>query len=333
MINKKWIGILSLALIIMVAALGCGSKSQSTESQKIKLTKEFKYDNKKTVEFIESFQIEKGFPLSVTYSYCYVYSMKALGRKIDDKYQKKVISFIKKSQKKDGGFARDQNTDRSDAYSTYCAVWVLKNLNALDQIDTSKVERFIKSCTNKDGGFGFMPGQESQPINTYYNVAALQMLGKISNVNRSSIIKYLNMLQVDQGGFSLRKGIPASVQSTYAALQTYKILDGLANVNKEKTVAFLEKDQMKDGGFGYMVGETNITNPENTFYALSSLRLLGALDKAKVGPLSRFLKDRYSPGDGGFGDVYYGNSKYPSTAYGISCLVELGVLRGSEIEN
>ncbi|PIU27101.1 MAG: hypothetical protein COW32_10130 [Candidatus Aquicultor secundus] len=331
--NKTWIYSLSLIILLMIASTGCTSTPQAPKTQEgnlanqpLKLTKEFKFDKKKTGEFVEGAQLGKDFPLSTTYGYYYVYSMSALGQEIKKQHQDKLISALKKTQAEDGGFTWDTHTKGSDMYDTYCAVWTLKKLGALDQMDTAKVEEFIKSCSNKDGGFCLSPGQESRPIDTYYCVATLNTLGKLSSADKSSIEGYLKPLQAKDGGFALRKDIPGNVQCTYAALHVLNMMDLLDIVDKEKTTAFLVSDQAKDGGFGYMVGDKNINSPENAYYVLSSLRLLDSLDKIKAKPLSTFLKDRYV-GDGGFCDVYYGNSKYPSTYYGIGCLAELGYVK------
>lgn len=337
--NKIWICSLLFVFLITISVTGCTSTSQSPKTQKVvvldqplKLTKEFKFDKKKTVEYVEEPQYANNFPISTTYTYYYTYSMDALDRKIKEKFRDRLVTQLKKIQAADGGFTWDAHTKGSDIYDTYCAVWTLKTIGALDQIDTAKVEEFVKSCANKDGGYGFMPGQASQPIHTFSGVATLNMLGRISTVDKSSVVGYLTPLQAKQGGFAVKKGFPANVKCTYSALHTLKMLDSFDVVNKDKAISFLTSDQAKDGGFSYMVGDLNINTPENAYYALSSLRLLNGLDKLKAKPLSGFLRDRYSPGDGGFFDVYYGNTKYPSTFYGISCLAELGYLNSPDID-
>ncbi len=336
--NKVWICSLLLVVFIAVTISGCTSAQQSpkaienaaVQTQPLKLTKEFKFDKKKTGAYIEDSQYAKDFPISTTYGYYYAYSMEALDRGIKEKFKDKLIAGIKKTQATDGGFSWDTHTKGSDIYDTYGAVWTLKRLGALDKIDTAKVEDFVKSCANKDGGYGFMPGQASQPIHAFYGIATLELLGKLSNVDKSSVKGYLEPLQAKDGGFALKKGFPGNVQCTYAALHVLKILDLLDIVDNEKATTFLMRDQAKDGGFGYMVGDLNVNSPENAYYALSSLRLLGALDKIKAKPLSSFIRDRYTA-DGGFCDVNYGNTKYPTTYYGIGCMAELGYLKSPSI--
>ncbi|MHB8840234.1 MAG: prenyltransferase/squalene oxidase repeat-containing protein [Candidatus Aquicultor sp.] len=335
--SKLWICSLILITLATISIAGCASEQKSPTTkdanvlnQPLKLSKEFKLDKKKMSAYIEEPQIAKDFPVSTTYGYYYAYSMSALDREIKKEFQDKLIAALKNMQASDGGFTWDSHTKGSDIYDTYCAVWTLKKLGALNQIDSAKVEGFIKSCSNKDGGYCFMPGQESQPIHALHGIATLTLLGKGSSVDKSSVVEYLKPLQAKEGGFSLKKGFPGNVKTTYAALHLLKILDSLDIVDKEKATTFLVSDQSKDGGFSYMVGDKNINIPENAYYALSSLRLLDALDKIKARPLSGFLRDRYTA-DGGFCDVYYGNTKYPTAYYGIACLAELGYLKSPAI--
>lgn len=332
---KKWVNFILSVIIITTMAVGCQSKqvanTQSVQSIKpVKLTKDFKFDKKKTAYFIEGLQGETDSPISVPNAYYFTYGMQALGHDIKKAYRARLISFIKASQKKDGGFGWDKRAANSDTFDTFCAVWTLKHIGALDKVDTSKAEKFILGCKNKDGGFGFAQGQASTLPNTYYSIAALDLLGKSSAVDRSAVIGYIDDLKTAQGGYGVRKDALPNVQSTYAALHALKVLNALDKVDKAKTVAFIEQDQSRGGGYGYMVGETVAPVPENTYYAVSSLRILGAMDKVKASSLSAFLRDRYTF-DGGFCDVYSGNSQYPSTYYGVASLVELGHLKDPEI--
>ena len=323
-----------LITVLVTMAVGCQSK-QSTKSQPIQpvksvqLTKDFKFNKKKTAYYVEGLQGEKDSPISVPNAYYYTYGMQAFERDIKKSYKTKLVSFIKASQQKDGGFGWDKHATSSDTFDTFCAVWALKRINALSQIDTSKVEEFIASCKNDDGGFAFAPGQGSTLPHTNYCIATLDMLGKSSAIDRSAVIGYINGLKAAQGGYAVRKGAVANAKSTYAALRALEALNALDTGDKAKTVSFLEKVQSRDGGYGYMVGEKIAPVPENTFYVLSSFRILNAIDKVKPASLSKFLRDRYTF-DGGFCDVYSGNSQYPTTYYGVGSLVSLGLLRDPE---
>ncbi len=332
--NKRLYSAL-FVIVLIVIATGCAGKEQSskelasnsTSSEvKITLAKQFKYDNKKTTAYVEGLQASKEFPISVTNAFYYTYGMNALSRNITAVQKERLSKFISVSQKKDGGIAFDK-VNESDLFDTYAAVWTLKKLNALGRINITKVEDFIKSHANKDGGFSYAKGQESRPIDTYCCIASLDVLGKLSDYDKKRTVGYLKTLQGKDGGFALRPGITGNAQSTFNVLQSLKLLDSLDVVDKNETVAFLQKDQCKrDGGFSYMPGEPVMSLPENTYYAVSSLHLLEALDKLKVDQLSNYMRDHYTE-EGGFCDLYSGNSKYPSTFYGIATMVELGYFK------
>lgn len=343
--HARWGGSLLIVVVLLIMTAGCQSKQpvKATVSQSVaavKLTKDFKFDKNKTAYYVEGLQGEKDSPVSIPNTYYYTYGMKALGRDIKKSYKDQLISFIKASQKNDGGFGWDKSATNSDTFDTFCAMWALSRINALGEIDLVNVEKFISSCANKDGGYAFAPGQSSTLPHTYYSVAALDMLGKSSSnsstnsssINRSAVIAYIDGLKGTHGGYAVRAHTSANAQSTYAALRALEKLDALDTVDKEKTISFLEKDKTRDGGYGYMVGELAAPIPENVFYVLSSLRILDATDKVKPATLSKFLRDRYVF-DGGFCDIYYGNSQYPTTYYGIGSLVALGQLANPEAAN
>ncbi len=230
---KKWINFVLLVTIIITTTVGCDGKQVSTKSRTaqsvgtVKLTKDFKFDKNKTAYYVEGLQGEADSPISVPNAYYFTYCMEALGHDIKKGYRAQLISFIKSSQKKDGGFGWDKRAASSDTFNTFCAVWALKHIDALDQIDISKIENFIKSCKNKDGGFGFVPGQGSALTHTYYCIAVLDMLGKSSAIDRSAVIGYIDTLKAEQGGYAVNKGAQPNAQSTYAALHALQALDAV----------------------------------------------------------------------------------------------------------
>ncbi|MGH9678187.1 MAG: prenyltransferase/squalene oxidase repeat-containing protein [Candidatus Acidiferrum sp.] len=97
-----------------------------------------------------------------------VVAIMRLGGKVT--HEKEILGTLDASQKRDGGFGRDE-TDISDLDTSYRVMRCYHMLKA--KPDAAGLFAFIERCHNTDGGYGVAPGQPSN-IGATYNAAIIR---------------------------------------------------------------------------------------------------------------------------------------------------------------
>lgn len=94
-----------------------------------------------------------------------------LGGKVDRKA--KIVELLKAGQREDGGFGKSGSavSDLETCYRVMRAFHMLKELP-----DTAGMRKFVYSCRNSDGGYGFSRGQPSNAAGTYFAGIVLNWL-------------------------------------------------------------------------------------------------------------------------------------------------------------
>jgi ABC-2 type transport system ATP-binding protein len=105
-------------------------------------------------------------------------------------------------------------TNMSNVESTFWAIYSLKVLDGLGQIDNEDLMHWIRSCQNADGGFSIILGFHSDTISTYCGLQVFKLLDS-EPISKTAPIEFLKKAQNDEGSFD-----PIPVLATLFELPT-----------------------------------------------------------------------------------------------------------------
>lgn len=294
-----------------------------------KNVKPIEFDFKKTSAYNHELDARPDFPVSIGFARNYVYSVLALGEKIDPKNKEKILDFTRKIQRQDGGFSIDIVTKESNILYTDITLQALSYLGAINSIDVGKVKSYMSSLQKPDGGFSFdAKSKESSFQTTYLAVHVLSYINGLDIVDKAKTAAYIKGFErKGTGGYNYVKGTGApSVTNTYMAVYTLKTLGMLDDKTKANAIKFLSSTPYVAKKSKYEITQTL----EEEAYALRTLKMLGAENRINKERAVSFIKSFYIPVNGGFGPIHgYGTAPDP-TYFGIQGLAELGVLKRPE---
>ena len=138
------------------------------------------------------------------------------------------------------------------------------------EINKEKATNWLLSYQNKDGGFG--AHKYSNLNSTYHAVSSLFNLG-YSVKSLKKTLEYVRFCERPSGGFTVvpNSSIPY-MEHVYYGVATLDLL-GERVKYPEKTVEFVLRCQNSNGGFAR--SDLGISTFEDTFYAVSILRMIG----------------------------------------------------------
>ncbi len=311
----KYLKIIIVMLMGLLLVAATDKKKEATE-----------FDFKKTSAFTHEIDTRPDFPVSITLARDYVYSVLALGEKLDPKMKEKMIDFTKKLQWSDGGFSVDSATKATNSLYTDFALDTLSYLNAVNAIDVEKVRAYLSSLQRPDGGFSFdAKTKDSSFQTTFYAVHALSYINGLDIVDKTKTTAYIKGFEnKDSGGFNYVKGVGTpNVTNTYMAVFTLKALGMLDEQTKKNAIKFLSFTPYLGKKVPYDINQTL----EEQANVILTLKMLGAENKINKERAVAFIKSFYIPINGGFGPIHgYGSAPDP-TYFGIQGLAELGVLK------
>lgn len=274
-----------------------------------------------TGQLMESWSSRRSFPDTTTLAYHQVFGHQTLFGGLTPDARRRVIEFIKKSQRADGGFV-DSPSDagKTRLIYTYYALRTLQLVKATDSIDHSGAARFIESLVIPGGAIApsLDERKEASLASTYYGVAALQILGKLEILKRNEVIGYVMNHRGADGGFSVMPGGTSSPRGVAMAVDTLAALDGLKEDVGNGAVAYLE-ETMAIAGYKGMRHRAFSTMQAavDTLSALSTMQALKTVDTEQI---QAFVMSLYIPVNGGFGPMPGYGTTPPSTLQGIYCL-------------
>ena len=246
-------------------------------------------------------------------------------------FREKLIGFIKKLQKSDGGFSVTPALRATSALYTDYALDALSYLHAADEVDTAHIKSYLSALKGADGGFRFDGNMKDSSLQaTYYAVHDLFLIGALDVVDKPATIAFIKKYEKkDAGGFSFAPvaGEP-DIKSTYMAVYTLKTLGLLDEATKRNAVRFLLSTPYVGMPTAYEVTQ----KLEDACYAIMALKLLGAERSINKKRLEAFINSFYISANGGFAPLRgYGAAPDP-TYFGLRCLVELGALKMANIQ-
>jgi prenyltransferase beta subunit len=285
------------------------------------------FDFKKTSQYFhDSFDKRPDFPVSIVQMNDYVYSLTALGEAIDAKLKKRMITFARKLQQPDGGFAVDTANNASSSLYTDYALETLAYLGSLGSIDIAKAKSYLSSLRQPDGGFSFdTRKKESALATTYYAVHALSLINGLTMIDKPKTAEFIKRFEKkDTGGFSYVKGTGISTaKDTYMAVYVLKTLAMIDDGIKKRSMKFLTSTPYV-GNFK----KTSVTlTLDEEAYTLSALRILESVSIVNKEKVVLFLKTFYVSDNGGFAAIEGFDSAPDPTCTAMRSLVELGMLK------
>ena len=280
------------------------------------------FDFAKTNAFMREMETRPDFPVGMVLANDYVYSLLALGEKIDTGRQNAVIACIKSLQQKDGGFVPDKSTKSASLLYTDIAMETLGYLNAMNAVDAAKVKAFVASLKNPDGGFGFSQESKGSTLaTTYFAARVLKATGGLDLVDKSKTSAYVKGFEKKEGGFGSVKGAGvADARNTYMAVHILNSIGALDDTTRMNAVRFLATTP-------YAGKSKERPDLNEQLYAIKALMELKAADKIDKKFAMAFLKRLYINVNGGFGPLEGYGSTPDSTTTGLRILAEIGKLK------
>ncbi len=281
-----------------------------------------------TLKYVEDWAARDAFPESPSFAYMNVFSRFALGGEVSEEDKSRIVEYIKKCRRPDGGFISDPEIGEgaaaaSNIISTYFALATLDLLNASSAIDREKTADFILALAGGDGSIRLSAnGRQSNLGTTYYGVRSLHLLNALERFDKNHAIGYIKSHLADDGGFGVLPGKPSAPQATFMAVESLNVLGGLTDDVGAGVARYLEKTPYsglsEPGNFALM-------NMENMACVLETAALVSALPRFNSDRIKAYIESWYVPENGGFGPGQGLGTTPPSTFYALRCLVELGM--------
>ncbi len=265
-----------------------------------------------------------------------------------------TLNYVLNCNNSDGGFGLRPG-DKHE--STFKSGWAAMNTIALFEkyslLDDEFKERIKQVRSNyyqwlyehqaRNGLFGHITIESNYLgiLSVYqHNSTAIPELININNT--WEFVE--NCYNPQDGGFGSRPQMNSSLFSTFCAIELYRIFfthEQIYLPNRTTTQDYLADLQNPDGGFragndteyiSFLFGSyyyliidlinTNISTVETSYWAYSSLKILGGLGKINISSLEHWIKSCQNA-DGGFSLFMGFYSDVISTYYGLELLISL----------
>ena len=217
---------------------------------------------RQTIEWLHNFAPDN------IYSHYYIAKALIL---CDEKPDKKLQEFLRSLEPSKGVLgAVDVYVEVASEFLFIFMVTELLNVAQIAaDIDRQNAISWLQHHKNRDGGFG---AHGDSNINaTYHAIASLSNLGyPVKSLKET--LRYVSSCENPSGGFTMiPTGLNPYMEHIYYGLATLDLLGEHAKYT-EKTRMFIMRCQNANGGFAR--SDLGISTFENTFYALSALRII-----------------------------------------------------------
>ncbi len=314
-------GLICLVLLLILPALANEAVGAGEES---------KIDLAATAKYVQDWAARDAFPDSPSFAYMNVYCQLALGGQVSDATKKKVVEYIRKCQRPDGGFVANPEIKggaaaESNVIFTYFALAALDLIDASSSVDGKRAADFVLSMVGENGGI--KQNAEGGPPNvgtTYYGIRALHILKSLDRLDKGPTIEYIKSHRDHDKGYGVLPGKPSAPQPTFMAVDSLRLLGEPVDEIAPGVMRFLLETPYS--------GMKEPENPalvtmDNLSYVLQTAALLSSVQQFNTGKIREFIQSRYIPDNGGFGPGPGLGSTPPGTFNAIECLVILGDLK------
>jgi prenyltransferase beta subunit len=313
----KAVRLICILVLSTVLAQFAGGQVRATDANKIDLSA--------TLKYVKDWAARDTYPDSPSFAYQNIYCQIALDGKVSDSDKQRLIEFLAKSQKQDGGFVTNPSLEQgSNVIFTYFALAALDLIDATSAIDKEKAAGFVLSLAQKDGGIKAAAKDANAYLGTtYYGVRALALLKALDRIDRDRTIAYIKSHRDGAKGFGVLAGKPSAPQSTFMAVESLKLLGGLTEEIRPGVIEFFKETPYA----GFKEPENlALMSVENTAHALGTATILSAVQQLNTEKIYEFVESLYIPENGGFGPSPGLGTTPPSSFYAVMCLVRLGKL-------
>ncbi len=314
-------GLICLIVVFVLLSFSSWERSGAEEAGKMDLSA--------TLKYVEDWASRDSFPDSPSFAYMNVFSRLALGARLSDAEKSRVVDYLKKCQKPDGGFVNDPEIREgaaagSNIISTCFALSALDLVNALSAVDREKAVDFVLSLVQNDGAIKLSGvGVSANLGTTYYGIRSLHLLKALDKIDRDRAIEYIKSHRAGDRGFGVLPGKPSALQATFMAVKSLSLLDALSDDIRAEVGRYLGEPPYSSLS---ELGNIALMNMENMACVLETAALVAALPQFNTDKIKEFVESRYVPDNGGFGPSAGLGTTPPSTFYAVRCLVELGLL-------
>jgi len=200
---------------------------------------DYDYRSQKTLEYIQSIQVDEFTPTKIAYQASYLFRLlhvdrhaqlkDLIARRLSSSYHSlKDLYFLIFSLRNlcsipevnHGLISRISRPSISDLRTMDNVLRQLLLMRQLDiPFDRNVYMEWIRSSQNGDGGFGFFPGTSSFLENTYYALRALSLLESQPR-DLQGCRYFIQRCQASNGGFGRQSIAVPSLESTYHALSS-----------------------------------------------------------------------------------------------------------------
>ena len=206
-------------LLFCVAAFPPLKEVRAEEAKKIDLSS--------TAQYVASWAARTAFPDSPSFAHQNAYSQLALEGRVPDADKDKIVEFLMKCQRPDGGFVTNPDLRESPNVIFTCfALAALDLIDAPSKIDREKAVGFILSLVQETGGIKATQADSAPTLGTtYYGIRSLYLLKALDRLDRNRTIAFIKSHQDDAKGFGVLVGKPSAPQPTFMAIYSLKLLD------------------------------------------------------------------------------------------------------------
>ena len=215
-----------------------------------------------------------------------------------------ALSYISGCEQFEGGFSIDSTGSIPNLRSTYWAISALNSIQNLDWVSTNTIiwiaNRQLLNISEpwNYGGFENKANTSSATTEyTFYGIIALNQMAKLNSINTTAATLWLKSRQLPDGGFEYLDGFGFSdLASSFYAVSALSALNRLELMNISSIISFMTQkqnlnlsDPMNYGGFGDT--PDIICTGMETFFAISSLHILNAINRINITAATLFLEN------------------------------------------
>ncbi len=153
------------------------------------------------------------------------------------------------------------------------------------------------------GGFSFNVGSPATLIDTYYGTKTLALSDQLHRINKTALGVWVNQVQVNgTPTWGWTNTSQPSVVTTSFVIEILDAADALGSIpDQNALISWILDCQDPTGGFGIRANDTT-PSLMDTYYAITALQRLDALDSVNVSSVRDFVLTYQLP-DGGFASV------------------------------
>ncbi len=262
--------------------------------------------------------------------------------------QNKTLYYILNCSKSDGGFGYKPDTVNTTYNSDFKSGWAA--MKTIDILEKNGSVNKVNNNFYRESNYNWL--YEHQAENGLFGEVSLQgnYWGVLSNyqVNPENLADEVEIEEIweyvedcydkKKGGFGYKPHENSSLFSTYCAIKLYEMFYSYEEFelpDSNKTINFLVDLQNSDGGFNLgtdlniilaffgplremfsSILETDMSTVESTYWALSSLEILDAIEKIDEEDLMHWISSCQNA-DGGFSVILGFHSDTISTYFGL----------------